>query len=325
MSSNNKISVGIIGGAGYTAGELLRILVNHPQVEITFVQSESQTNSPVTSIHQDLLGDLDVQFTDQLYEVEVVFLCRGHGASKAFLESNILPGNPKIIDLSDDYRLKSNGNDFAYGLPEAFRDQVKNSHHVANPGCFATCIQLGLIPLAVSNQLNESVQVTAITGSTGAGQSLTETSHFSWRNNNLSVYKPFKHQHMGEIRQTLEELQEGSIPALNFVPIRGDFTRGIFASIYMNSDLTLKQAKELFQTFYQDHPFTYVAPDNPNLKQVTGTNKGLVFMDKIEDKLLIISVIDNLIKGASGQAVQNMNLMFGFDETAGLKLKSIAF
>jgi len=324
MNSSNKISVGIIGGAGYTAGELLRILLNHPKVEISFVQSDSQTGRPVVSIHKDLIGDIDLKFTDQLDEVDAVFLCRGHGASKTFLESGVLPGNPKIIDLSHDYRLKSDGNDFVYGLPEAYRDQIIASDKVANPGCFATCIQLGLVPLATTNNLNESVQITAITGSTGAGQSLSETSHFSWRNNNLSVYKPFNHQHLGEIKQTLSELQ-GSIPDLNFVPIRGDFTRGIFASIYMDSDLTLEQARALFKDHYSNYPFTHLITENPDLKQVVGTNKGLVFVDKIEGKLLIISVIDNLIKGASGQAVQNMNLMFGFEETTGLKLKSIAF
>ncbi len=321
----NKIKVGLIGGAGYTAGELLRILVNHPDVEIAFVQSTSQAGKPIIFIHGDLAGDSSLFFTDQLSEVDAIFLCRGHGASKAFLESTALPGSPKIIDLSHDYRLKSNGNDFIYGLPEAFRSEIVSASKVANPGCFATCIQLGLLPLAAKNLLNESIQVTAITGSTGAGQSLSETSHFSWRNNNLSVYKPFQHQHLAEIIQTLNHLSGEVISELNFIPIRGDFTRGIFATTYLKSNLTQEEAIDLFEDYYSTHPFTFVTRENQNLKQVVGTNKGSVHVDKIEDKLLIISAIDNLTKGASGQAVQNMNLMFGLEESSGLRLKSIAF
>lgn len=325
MSLNKKIKVGIVGGAGYTAGELLRILVFHPNVEIGFVQSESQTGKPLHSTHKDLLGELDLKFTDDLSLVDAIFLCRGHGASKAFLESNNLPGDPKIIDLSHDYRLKDSNHQFVYGLPEVYRNDVIQAKQVANPGCFATSIQLGLVPLAANNELKEAVHVTAITGSTGAGQSLSETSHFSWRNNNLSTYKPFQHQHLGEIKQTLTALQADPISEINFVPVRGNFTRGIFASIYMNSDLTIEKATELFQDSYSDHPFTHVTDINPDLKQVVGTNKGLVHLQKIEDKLLVISMIDNLLKGASGQAVQNMNLMFGLKENEGLQLKSMAF
>ena len=325
MSLSKQITAGIIGGAGYTAGELLRILVNHPNVEVSYVQSDSQDGKPVVSIHKDLIGDTDLAFSNKLLETDVVFLCRGHGASKAFLESEELPGNPKIIDLSHDYRLNSQGNDFVYGLPEAFRNDIQQANKVANPGCFATCIQLALLPLAANGLLNDSIHVTAITGSTGAGQSLSPTSHFSWRNNNLSVYKPFQHQHLAEINQTLDTLAGKTGPELNFVPIRGDFTRGIFATSYLKSNLSLDEALSLYTNFYSGHPFTLVTNENPDLKQMVGTNKGLVFVNKIEDKLLIISVIDNLIKGASGQAVQNMNLMFSLNEDTGLKLKSTAF
>ena len=325
MSGNKKIKVGVIGGAGYTAGELLRILVYHPEVEITFVQSESQTGKPVYSIHKDLLGNLDVHFVNELEEVDAIFLCRGHGQSKAFLESQVLPGNPKIIDLSHDYRLQNSTHEFIYGLPEAYREDIQNADELANPGCFATCIQLGLVPLAANNELRSPIHVTAITGSTGAGQSLSETSHFSWRNNNLSVYKPFNHQHLGEINQTLNHLQDEDVPPINFVPVRGDFTRGIFASIYLETDLSLEKAQELFMDHYTGHMFSFVSTTNPDLKQVVGTNKGVVHLQKIDGKLLIISIIDNLIKGASGQAVQNMNLMFGLDEDAGLRLKSMVF
>lgn len=325
MSLKSKISVGIIGGAGYTAGELMRILVNHPDVDIRFLQSDSQVGKPITSIHKDLIGDTDLSFTDQLSDVDALFLCRGHGASKEFLEKTPISADTKIIDLSHDYRLKSDNNDFVYGLPEAYREGIVKAKKVANPGCFATCIQLGLLPLAKAGKLNDSIHVTAITGSTGAGQSLSATSHFSWRNNNISVYKAFNHQHLGEIRQTMTDLQTETIPEINFIPVRGNFTRGIFASIYMDSDLSDEEVNQLFTDCYEDHPFVNVTNENPDLKQVVGTNKGLVRVQKIENKVFVQSIIDNLLKGASGQAVQNMNLMFGLGESTGLRLKSIGF
>ena len=319
MSLNSKISVGIVGGAGYTAGELIRILVNHPNAEISFLQSDSQVGKPITEIHKDLLGDTEMIFTDELLPVEVLFLCRGHGASRAFLEKTPISAGTKIIDLSHDYRLKSKGNDFVYGLPEAYRNEITSADKVANPGCFAICIQLGLLPLAKTGKLSDSVHVTAITGSTGAGQSLSDTSHFSWRNNNLSVYKPFNHQHLDEIRQTLGDVQNGQLPEVNFIPVRGNFTRGIFASIYLNSDLTGDEANQIFVDCYKDHPFVNVTNENPDMKQVVGTNKVLIRVQKIENKVFITSMIDNLLKGASGQAVQNMNLLYGYKENLGLK------
>ncbi|MDA0193963.1 MAG: N-acetyl-gamma-glutamyl-phosphate reductase [Bacteroidetes bacterium] len=325
MSLDHKISVGIVGGAGYTAGELMRILINHIDVDIQFLQSDSQVGKPITTIHKDLVGDTEMIFTDQLLPVDVLFLCRGHGASKAFLEKTPISADTKIIDLSHDYRLKSKGNDFVYGLPEAYRNEITNANKLANPGCFATCIQLGLLPLAKKGKLNDSVHVTAITGSTGAGQSLSETSHFSWRNNNVSVYKPFNHQHLDEIRQTLGDVQHEQLPEINFIPVRGNFTRGIFASIYLNSDLTPDEVNYIFIDYYKDHPFVNVTNENPDMKQVVGTNKALVRVQKIENKVFVTCMIDNLIKGASGQAVQNMNLMFGLEETSGLRLKSIGF
>ncbi len=321
------IKVGIIGGAGYTAGELLRILLYHPQVEIVFVQSFSNAGNLVSDVHVDLLGDTELQFTVALplNEVDVIFLCMGHGKSKEFMEKNELPSDLKVIDLSHDFRLKREGNDFVYGLPELNREEIKQASKIANPGCFATGIQLALLPLAASNLLGDEVHVQAITGSTGAGQKPTETSHFSWRNNNLSAYKIFEHQHEGEILQSLGQLQPGFSEGFNFVPIRGNHTRGIFVSAYTKFEGSLEEANKLYREFYKGHPFVVLTDKNPSIKQVVNTNKAVLYLEKHKDKLMIISLTDNLIKGASGQAVQNMNLMFGLDETTGLNLKPVAF
>ncbi len=322
----DKIKVGIVGGAGYTAGELLRILLSHPNVDITCIQSTSNAENPIASVHTDLLGDTDLAFVATLDTnvVDVIFLCMGHGKSKEFLTENSIPEHIKIIDLSHDYRLKAEGNDFLYGLPELNREAIKSATKIANPGCFATAIQLALLPLASAGKLNE-VHVNAITGSTGAGQKPTATSHFSWRNNNISVYKAFGHQHLGEIKQSLKQLQHGFDQAVNFVPVRGNFSRGIMATAYTNCDMSQEEAVVLYKEYYKDHPFVTVSDSNPHLKQVVNTNKGIVFIEKHDNKLLVISMIDNLVKGASGQAVHNMNLMFGLDENTGLRLKSVAF
>jgi N-acetyl-gamma-glutamyl-phosphate reductase len=321
------IKVGIIGGAGYTAGELLRILLYHPQAEIVFVQSSSSAGKPVSDVHADLLGDSALNFTGELLldKVDVVFLCMGHGKSKEFVEKNHLPENLKVIDLSHDFRLKREDNEFVYGLPELNREEIRNTGKIANPGCFATGIQLALLPLAAKNLLTDEVHVQAITGSTGAGQQPTETSHFSWRNNNLSAYKIFEHQHEAEILESLEQLQSGFSKGLNFIPVRGNHTRGIFVSAYTRFAGTLDEANELFADFYKDHPFVLLTEKNPSLKQVVNTNKAILYLEKHRDKLVIISLTDNLVKGASGQAVQNMNLMFGLNEQAGLNLKPVAF
>ncbi len=320
------IKVGIIGGAGYTAGELLRILIYHPEVDITCVQSTSNAGNPVASVHTDLLGDTDLVFSADMdsSKVDVIFLCMGHGKSKEYFAEHQVDASVKIIDLSHDYRLKVEGNDFIYGLPELNREHIKQSSKIANPGCFATAIQLALLPLASAQKLDE-VHVNAITGSTGAGQKPTATSHFSWRNNNVSVYKAFSHQHLGEIKQSLQQLQSGFDKAVNFIPVRGNFSRGIMASAYVTCDLEQDALVQLYKEYYKEHPFVIVSDENPHLKQVVNTNKGIVYVEKIEDKVLVISMIDNLLKGASGQAVQNMNLMFGLEEKTGLGLKSVGF
>ncbi|WP_293782833.1 N-acetyl-gamma-glutamyl-phosphate reductase [uncultured Pedobacter sp.] len=338
------IKAGIIGGAGYTGGEMLRILVNHPNVEIAFVNSTSNSGNLISDVHTDLIGDTDLRFTDsvdfdKLFECSptggdlegaVLFLCVGHGDAKKFLAANPINDNIKIIDLSQDFRLAQNAKllnrTFVYGLPELNRDKIKSAGNIANPGCFATCIQLGLLPLAAKGLIQNDVHINATTGSTGAGQSLATTSHFSWRNNNLSIYKAFEHQHLNEIGESLR--QAGSLlgaAGLNFIPQRGDFTRGILAAMYLESDLTLEEAQTIYEDYYSDHPFTHVSRRNIDLKQVVNTNKALVHVEKHGNKLFIISIIDNLLKGASGQAVQNMNLMFGLKEDAGLKLKAANF
>lgn len=319
------IKAGIIGAAGYTGGETLRLLLHHPSVDIVFAHSKSSVGKNISSVHSDLAGETDLKFSSEYFPADVVFLCLGHGEARKFLSENNLPGNPRIIDLSQDHRLSPENGNFIYGLPELKRESIKNARSIANPGCFATAIQLALIPLAKENQLDQEIHITAITGSTGAGQSLSETSHFSWRNNNLSTYKPFKHQHLSEIGQSLSNLQQGFEGTLNFIPFRGGFTRGIFASIHMRSKLNETEARKIFGEFYSDAPFTHLTETEIDLKQVVNTNKCLVNVTKHGEYLHIQTAIDNLLKGASGQAVQNMNIMFGKKETEGLNLKPIAY
>lgn len=321
------IRVGIIGGAGYTAGELIRLLINHPDVEIAFINSTSHAGNMITDVHAGLVGETDLVFTDELplAEIDLLYFCTAHGDTHKFMDSHIVPEELKIIDLSTDYRIESSGHDFVYGLPELNRKQIIRGNRIANPGCFATAIQLALLPLAKNLLLNNSVHVHAITGSTGAGQRPTETSHFSWRNDNVSIYKPFGHQHLAEIRQSLSQLQNSFISEINFIPVRGNFSRGIFATLYMDCPVELDEIKRLYEGFYADHSFTFITDKNPDLKQVVNTNKCLLHLEKHNDKLLIVSMIDNLLKGASGQAVHNMNLLFGLEETVGLHLKPSAF
>lgn len=328
--NSKKIKAGIIGGAGYTGGEMLRILINHPNVEIAFVNSSSNAGNLISDVHTDLFGDTDLRFINEIPQhIDVLFLCVGHGDAKKFLAANPINENIKIIDLSQDFRLTANAKfencEFVYGLPELNRDTIKTAKNIANPGCFATCIQLGLLPLAAKRLIKSEVHINATTGSTGAGQSLSTTSHFSWRNNNLSIYKAFEHQHLNEIGESLVQLQPSISEVLNFIPQRGAFTRGILASMYVESDLTLEEAQKLYEEYYSVHPFTHVSRKNIDLKQVVNTNKALIYIEKHGNKLFIISIIDNLLKGASGQAVQNMNLLFGLEETAGLKLKAANF
>lgn len=321
------IKVGIIGGAGYTAGELIRILLNHPKAEIVFVQSSSNKGNPIHAVHKDLLGDSELIFTEDadFNSVDVLFFCMGHGKSKEFIAANPIPEKVKVIDLSHDFRLKREGNDFVYGLPELNREAICKANKIANPGCFATGIQLALLPLAAAGLLRNEVHVHAITGSTGAGQAPSSTSHFSWRNSNVSVYKAFEHQHLGEINQSLKQLQPGFQYDLNFIPVRGNHTRGIFVSAYTEYDGTLTDAVDMYEKYYAGHPFVFVTGENPDVKQVVNTNKAFLYLEKHGNKLMILSVTDNLLKGASGQAVQNMNLMFGLAETEGLKLKPVSF
>lgn len=322
-----KIRAGIVGGAGYTGGEMLRILINHPDVEIKFVHSNSNAGNLISDVHTDLFGDTDLRFTGELSSaIEVLFLCVGHGDAKKFLDANDIDTSIKIIDLSQDFRLKVNaGTSWVYGLPELNRERIKQARYIANPGCFATCIQLGLLPLAAKGLLKSEVHINATTGSTGAGQSLSGTSHFSWRNNNLSIYKAFEHQHLNEIGESLKKLDGTFDQVLNFIPQRGDFTRGILAAMYLESDLTAEEAQRIYEDYYASHTFTHVSKKNIDLKQVVNTNKGLVHVEKHGGKLFIVSIIDNLLKGASGQAVQNMNLIFGLEEGTGLRLKASAF
>jgi N-acetyl-gamma-glutamyl-phosphate reductase len=321
------IRIGVIGGAGYTAGELLRILLNHPQAEVVFVNSSSNAGNAITDVHAGLVGECDLVFTDALPldQVDVLFLCSAHGDSKKFLEEKQVPGWVKVIDLSTDYREARPDHDFVYGLPEMNRKQIANAKHLANPGCFATCIQLALLPLASSGLLTSEVHVNAITGSTGAGVKPSSTSHFSWRNDNISVYKAFSHQHLQEIGQSMRQLQSNFNQDINFIPVRGDFARGIFASVYTDFEGTLEEAEALYTAYYKEAAFTFVTKKNVDLKQVINTNKCLLHLEKHGKKLLVLSVIDNLLKGASGQAVHNMNLMFGLDEKTGLGLKPVAF
>ncbi|MFT3949218.1 MAG: N-acetyl-gamma-glutamyl-phosphate reductase [Agriterribacter sp.] len=327
-----KIKVGIIGGAGYTGGELIRLLINHPSAEIVFINSRSNAGKPVAAIHQDLLGDTDLVFSDDLSalggSVDVVFLCLGHGESKKILEGNIIADNIKIIDIANDFRLSKQsvtGNrKFVYGLPELNKEEIKKANNIANPGCFATTIQLGLLPLAKAGLL-EDIYTTGITGSTGAGQSLSATSHFSWRANNIQAYKTLTHQHLGEIGESLLQLQPKGTIDLNFVPWRGDFTRGIFISSTVHCNLSSEELNTLYKDFYKNAAFTFVSDQPIFLKQVVNTNKAIIQLEKVGSKLVVHSIADNLLKGASGQAVQNMNLMFGLEETAGLRLKAAGF
>ena len=323
------IKVGIIGGAGYTAGELIRILINHPEAEITFVNSSSNAGNKLTDVHGGLIGETELEFTDQLPldQVDVLFFCQGHGKSGEFIAEHDIPSNVKIVDLAQDFRIAAEGNDFVYGLPELQREAIKKANHIANPGCFATCIQLGLLPLAKNGLLHKDVSVNAITGSTGAGVKPGATSHFSWRNNNMSVYKAFRHQHIAEIRQSLNQLQPNFESEIDFLPYRGDFPRGIFATEVIKVGDAIDEATvvAMYKDFYKDAAFTHYVDSSIDMKQVVNTNKALVHVEKIDNKLLITSTIDNLLKGASGQAVQNMNLIFGIDEMAGLKLKPVAF
>lgn len=325
--STQKIKVGIIGGAGYTGGETIRLLLNHPDANLTFIHSRSNAGNPLYSAHPDLQGETELKFTDALQQdVDAVFLCLGHGESKKFLQENAIDSKIKVIDLSQDFRLGEsvNGRTFVYGLPELNKAEIKKASNIANPGCFATAIQLGLLPLAKAGLLKE-VFATGITGSTGAGQKLQDTTHFTWRANNISAYKTLTHQHLKEINQSIKQLQTGFADAINFIPWRGDFARGIFMSSCISTDKSLDELKKLYKDFYNGHPFTIVSDETIDLKQVVNTNKGLIGIEKEGSKVVIHSAIDNLLKGASGQAVQNMNLMFGLEETAGLKLKSIAF
>ena len=316
------IKAGIIGGAGYTGGELIRLLLNHPQVELTQIISNSQAGLPVNQVHQDLLGETDICFSKELDKtVDVVFLCMGHGASSKFFEENELPENTKVIDLSHDFRLDP---EKVYGLPELNKEAIKSANFIANPGCFATAIELALLPLAHNGMLKE-VHVSGITGSTGAGMSPSETTHFSWRDSNISTYKAFTHQHLDEIRQTLMVYQPWFEQPINFVPYRGNFTRGIMITAYQYCEWPLEEAVRVYKEYYEGHPFTFVTDNGLDLKQVVNTNKCVIQLEMHNGYLMVQSVIDNLLKGASGQAVQNMNLMFGFDEDEGLKLKASRF
>ena len=325
-----KLEIGIIGGAGYTAGELIRLLLNHPKANINFIYSTSNAGNKIYKVHQDLIGSTDLEFSSKINpKVDVLFLCLGHGNSKAFLESNSFSTETKIIDLSNDFRLTKDaifeGKTFVYGLPELNKEVIKKANYIANPGCFASAIQLALLPLAKAEALRNDVHVNAVTGATGAGTSLSATTHFTWRDNNFSHYKAFTHQHLGEINQSVKLLQSNFKSDINFMPNRGDFSRGIFATLYTKFSGSLEDAKALYSEFYKDAAFTVVSDDEIHLKQVVNTNKCILHLHKHEDKLLVTSIIDNLLKGASGQAVQNMNLMFGFDETEGLKLKATYF
>ncbi|HCX21035.1 MAG TPA: N-acetyl-gamma-glutamyl-phosphate reductase [Cytophagales bacterium] len=322
----SKLRVGIYGAAGYTAGELIRILLNHPNAEIVCAQSSSQVGKKVSVTHTDLVGDTDLTFDADLDfdQLDVLFLCKGHGELRTYLDSVEIPAHVRIIDLSNDFRLKAPGNDFIYGLPELNHEQIKSARKIANPGCFATCIQVGLLPAAKAGFIQSEIHTTGITGSTGAGQSLSATSHFSWRNNNMSVYKAFTHQHLSEIGESMTQ-ESGSEHTINFIPFRGNFTRGIIVTSYFDTDVDEATALKTYQEYYKDHPYTHVVDENPDLKMVVNTNKALVYLQKEGNKLLVISIIDNLLKGASGQAVQNMNLMFGLEEKAGLQLKASNF
>ena len=322
------INAGIIGGAGYTAGELIRLLIYHPDVELKWVHSTSNAGNQISSVHQGLIGEIDMCFTSDIDfdAIDVLFFCTPHGASREFMESHDVPEDLKIIDLSQDYRHRDTADGFVYGLPELNRKYiVHDCTRVANPGCFATAIQLALLPLAKNLLLNSDINLFAITGSTGAGVKPSATSHYSWRNDNISIYKPFKHQHLQEIRESLSQLQTSFNADINFIPVRGCFSRGIFVTAYMDCPVELEEIKKLYNDYYSDHNFTFVSDTMPDLKDVVNTNKCILHLSKEDGKLIIVSVIDNLLKGAAGQAVHNMNLLFGLHERVGLNLKASAF
>ena len=334
------LRIGILGAAGYTGGELIRLLLNHPQAEIVFANSESNAGNLVSDVHEGLIGETDLRFTSEMPfdQVDVVFFCFGHGKSEQFLKEHTIPANVKIIDMAQDFRIKGD-HDYVYGLPEIHKEEIEKAQHLANPGCFATCIQLGLLPAAKMGLIHDDVAVNGITGSTGAGQKPGATTHFSWRNNNFSIYKQFTHQHLHEICQSLNEVKPADAPfftspisekqesgvSIDFIPYRGDFARGIFVTEVIKTECPIDDIAAFYKTFYKDAAFTHYSDKALDLKQVVNTNKALVHCEKIGNKLLITSVIDNLLKGAVGQAVQNMNIMFGIDETAGLRLKASAF
>ena len=330
MVESRVVRAGIVGGAGYTGGEMCRLLINHPNVELVFVHSNSNGGNPLYKVHTDLLGDTDIIFSDAIsQDIDVLFLCVGHGDARKFLESNKIDASIKIVDLSQDFRLAAKSSigdrEFVYGLSEVNHKEIEGASNIANPGCFATAIQLSLLPLAAAGKLTDEVQISAITGSTGAGQSLSATSHFSWRSSNISTYKVFTHQHLLEIGETLLSMQGGFDKSINFVPYRGDFPRGIVVTMHTKCSLSEQEVNALYAEYYKDAEFTHVSDKNIHLKQVVNTNKALVYVEKHGDNIVVTSAIDNLLKGASGQAVQNMNIMFGLDERAGLRLKPLAF
>ena len=320
------IKVGVLGAAGYTGGELIRLLLNHPSAELVFANSESNAGNKIYSVHEGLMGDTEMEFTSDMPfdKVDVVFFCFGHGKSEAFLKEHTIPANVKIIDLAQDFRIAGD-HDYVYGLPETHKDTIKEAQHLANPGCFATCIQLAMLPALKAGLISGDIHVNGITGSTGAGQKPGATTHFSWRNDNISVYKTFTHQHLLEINQTVQELHPGYDGRVLFIPQRGCFARGIFVTAYAKCDRPIEEVQQIYADYYKDAAFTHFTTKSPDMKQVVNTNKAVVYVERYEDQLLMISCIDNLLKGAVGQAVQNMNLMFGLDEKAGLQLKASAF
>lgn len=323
----DKVRIGILGAAGYTGGELIRVLLNHPQAEIVFANSESNAGNKVYAVHEGLLGETEMEFTDEMPfdQVDVVYFCFGHGKSETFLKEHTIPAHVKIIDLAQDFRIAAPGHDYVYGLPETHRPQISGCNHLANPGCFATCIQLAMLPALAHGLISGDIHVNGITGSTGAGQKPGATTHYSWRNDNISVYKTFTHQHLLEINQTVQELCPGYDGRVLFIPQRGCFARGIYVTAYAKCDASLEDVQKAYADYYADAAFTHFTTKSPDMKQVVNTNKAVVYVEKYQDQLLMICCIDNLLKGAVGQAVQNMNLMFGLDEKAGLGLKASAF